>query len=179
MRIPFHGYRSIKAHYVVAALALLIGFLLLAHTASRNPHGGSTTELPNLPNLSVEDAAASQHYGITAAFLRSIDSAGFGPASPKQLVALRQYGVDGQYATRMKAAGMNGLNWDELVRLHQYEISPEYAASMSALGYKTPESLIRLRQYGATSAQIDKLQQTFHRRLSVDEVIRLAQVGFK
>jgi len=130
----------------------------------------SKQQMTGYANLSAQNLADLQHYGVTAAFANSINAIGLGQASVEQLVRLNQYGVDPQFAADVKRAGLVDLTLEDVIRFHQYGVSPEYVAGMYAMGYHEPDEILQLQQQGISVLQVNDLHRVGYRTLSPTQI---------
>lgn len=154
---------SIALLVTVFACALTQGSWAVGSTESKQ-------DMTGYANLSAQDLANLQHYGVTSAFANSINAIGLGHASVEQLVRLNQYGVDPQYAADVKKAGLVDLTLEDVIRFHQYGVSPEYVAGMYAMGYREPDEILQLQQQGISVLQVNDLHRVGYRALSPTQI---------
>jgi hypothetical protein len=154
------------------SIALLVTIFACAATQGSWVVGSieSKQHMTGYANLSAQNLADLQHYGVTAAFANSINAIGLGRASVEQLVRLNQYGVDPQFAADVKRAGLVDLTLEDVIRFHQYGVSPEYVAGMYAMGYHEPDEILQLQQQGIGVLQVNDLHSVGYRTLSPTQI---------
>lgn len=103
---------------------------------------------------------------------------GYGELSREQLIELRQDGVTATFTSRMRDLGYTELTLEQLVSLRQNDVSSTFAAMMKELGYElTVDDLIQLRQHDVTAYYTSNLHDLGYTEVTKDELIRLRDTG--
>jgi len=109
-----------------------------------------------------------------------MEEMGYANLTNEQLIELREEGVTATYTSRMRDLGYTDLTLDELVRLRQSGVSTTFAAMMKELGYiLTVDDLIQLEQHNVTAYYTSNLHDLGYTDLSKEELIRLKDTGVR
>ena len=102
-----------------------------------------------LDNLSVDDLISLKVQGVTADYVRQMQSAGLKP-NADELVGMKVQGITPDYVKEMRANGVE-VNADDLIGLKVQGVTPEYIRQMKDLGLETnADSLIGMKVQGIT-----------------------------
>jgi len=108
-------------------------------------------------NLSVDELVAMKVQGITPAYIRAIQEAGFKP-SPDELIGLKVQGVTPEYIHELHAAGLKP-DVNELIGLKVQGITSDYVHQMKELDLQTDaDNLIGLKVQGVTPQYVTEMR---------------------
>lgn len=124
-------------------------------------------------DLSREDLIELREQGVTATFTSRMRDLGYSDLTLDQLVRLRQNDVSSTFAAMMKELGYE-LSVDQLVNLRQHDVTAYYTSNMHDLGYTdiTREELIRLKDTGVETAEVEELISQNEELPTIEELIR-------
>ncbi len=109
-----------------------------------------------------------------------MEEMGYTDLTREDLIQLRQDGVTATFTSRMRDLGYTDLTLDNLVRLRQNDVSATFSAMMKELGYElSVEELIRLRQHGVTAYFTSNMHDYGYNDITTDELIRLKDTGVR
>ena len=102
-----------------------------------------------LDHLSVDDLISLKVQGVTADYVRQMQSEGLKP-NADELVGMKVQGITPDYVKEMRANGVE-VNADDLIGLKVQGVTPEYVRQMKELGLETnADSLIGMKVQGIT-----------------------------
>lgn len=133
------------------------------------------------PAPSVQDLVTLANAGVTAEYIDALAKSGYAKLSAASIVKLQNAGVSSTYLTDLAKLGHVGMSVDSLIALANAGVSPEYISGLADLGYSSvsTDDLIRMMNAGVTPDLIKRLRaHGFSDKLSVDELIKLANSGF-
>ncbi len=134
---------------------------------------GSWMEEMGYTGLDREDLIELREQGVTATYTSRLRDLGYSDITLEQVVSLAQNDASSRFVAMMIELGYE-LSVDELVRLRQHDVTAYYTSNLHDLGYTdiTPEELIRLKDTGVTTGEVEKLVQERESLPSVEELIR-------
>jgi hypothetical protein len=134
---------------------------------------GTWMEEMGYTDLSREDLIELREQGVTATFTSRMRDLGYTDLPLDQIVRLRQNDVSSTFAAMMKELGYD-LSVNDLVELRQHDVTAYYTSNLHDLGYTnvTKEELIRLKDTGVQTSEIQELIKLNDERPTVEEVIR-------
>lgn len=107
-----------------------------------------------------------------------MEEMGYTGLTREDLIRLRENGVTATFTSRMRDLGYTDLTLDDLVRLRQNDVSATFSAMMRELGYElSVEELIRLRQHNVTAYFTSNMHDLGYQDITTDELIRLKDTG--
>lgn len=107
-----------------------------------------------------------------------MEEMGYTGLTNEDLIQLRENGVTATFTSRMRDLGYTDLTLDDLVRLRQNDVSATFSAMMKELGYElSVDDLIRLRQHGVTAYYTSNLHDLGYEEITQEELIRLRDTG--
>lgn len=107
-----------------------------------------------------------------------MEEMGYTGLTREELIDLRQEGVTATFTSHMRDQGYTDLTLDDLVRLRQNDVSATFSAMMKELGYNlTVEDLIQLQQHDVTAYFTSNMHDLGYTDLTKDELIRLKDTG--
>lgn len=134
---------------------------------------GTWMEEMGYTGLSNEDLIELREQGVTATFTSRIRDLGYTDITLDEVVRLAQNDVSSQFAAMMKELGYT-LTVDELVQLRQHNVTAYYTSNLHDLGYTdiTKDELIRLKDTGVTTSEVERLIEERGEQPAIDELIR-------
>ena len=134
---------------------------------------GDWMEEMGYADLSRQDLIELRQQGVTATFTSRMRDLGYTDLTPDQLVRLRQNDVSSTFAAMMKELGYE-LSVEELVNLRQHDVTAYYTSNMHDLGYTgiTKEELIRLKDTGVETSEVQQFIDQNGEQASIEELIR-------
>jgi bla regulator protein blaR1 len=135
------------------------------------------------PRPSANALVSLANAGVSASYVQNIAKYGYANLSIDSLIALANAGVSSSYVGEMAKQGYNRMSVDTLTALSNAGVSPSYVRSLADVGYSgiSTDSLIRMANAGVTAKLIKTLRSHgigSNGKLSIDELIRLANEGF-
>lgn len=164
------GYTGLKADDLIALQNAGVTAPFIASVK------GSLRPLPSVPDL-----VALADAGVTSDYIGALAKSGYAKLSATSIVKLQNAGVSSAYLVDLAKLGHAGMSVDSLIALANAGVSPEYIRALAALGYAnvSTDDLVRMLDAGVTPDLIKKLRaHGFSDKLSVDELIKLAENGF-
>ncbi|MDZ7771895.1 MAG: hypothetical protein U5K31_04035 [Balneolaceae bacterium] len=136
---------------------------------------GASMEEMGYTGLTEEDLLVLREQGVTATYTRAIRALGYDQLTLDQVTRLAQEGVSSTFAAMMQELGYE-LSVDELIQLERAGVTAFFTSNMHDLGYPdiTMDELIRLRNVGATSDDVESLieQNPDGELPTIEEIIR-------
>lgn len=109
-----------------------------------------------------------------------MEEMGYTGLTKEDLIDLREEGVTATFTSRMRDLGYENLTLDDLVRLRQNDVSATFTAMMKELGYDlTVDDLVQLRQHGVTAYYTSNLHDLGYTDITKEELIRLKDTGVR
>ena len=133
------------------------------------------------PVPTVQDLVTLANSGVTPEFIDALAKSGYAKLSASSIVKLQNAGVSSTYLIDLAKLGHVGMSVDSLIALANAGVSPEYIRGLADLGYSSvsTDDLIRMLDAGVTPDLIKRLRaHGLSDKLSVDELIKLAENGF-
>lgn len=107
-----------------------------------------------------------------------MEEMGYTGLTREELIELRQQGVTATYTSRLRDLGYTDITLDEVVRLAQNDVSSRFAAMMKELGYTlSADDLVQLRQHNVTAYYTSNLHDLGYADITQEELIRLKDTG--
>jgi hypothetical protein len=78
--------------------------------------------LASLPDLSIGDAIDFQNHGVNPNLVAAVQSLGFGPYTPKEIIQMAQHGVDPDFFQALKEYGIRQISASEVVRARDHGV---------------------------------------------------------
>jgi beta-lactamase regulating signal transducer with metallopeptidase domain len=124
-------------------------------------------------NLSVDDLVEFRTHGVTAEFIRQMNTLFNHKLSVDTLAAMRIHGVTPEFAAEMKAAGLSNLSADDLIAFRIHGVTPQYLAEWKAAGYTalSADDLTAFRIHDVTPAFVQEMKALGFNQPSPDELI--------
>lgn len=134
---------------------------------------GTWMEEMGYTDLSREDLIDLRQQGVTATFTSRMRDLGYEDLSLEQIVRLRQNDVSSTFAAMMKELEYD-LTVDDLVELRQHDVTAYFTSNMHDLGYTdiSKEELIRLKDTGVQTSEVQKLVEENEELPTIEEIIR-------
>ena len=134
---------------------------------------GSWMEEMGYTGLSNEDLIELREQGVTATYTSRIRDLGYSDITLDEVVMLAQNDVSSTFAAMMKELGYN-LSVEDLVQLRQHNVTAYFTSNMHDLGYTdiTQEELIRLKDTGVTTSDVERLVEERGEQPGIEEIIR-------
>lgn len=134
---------------------------------------GSSMEAMGYTGLSQEDLLELRRQGVTATYTRRIRDLGYTDLTLDQVTRLAQSGVSSTFAAMMAELGYD-LTVEDLIELEQHDVTAFFTSNMHDLGYTdiTTDELIRLRDVGATTQDVEALMEEGEELPTIEEIIR-------
>ena len=119
---------------------------------------GSWMEEMGYTGLTREDLIELREQGVTATYTSRIRDLGYTDITLEEVTRLAQNDVSSTFAAMMKELGYD-LSVEQMVQLRQHDVTAYYTSNLHDLGYVdiTPEELIRLRNTGVTTEEVERL----------------------
>lgn len=114
------------------------------------PEFGAEIKSLGLAGMTIEQLIAFRIHGVEAAKLREMQSLGLGTPTADQAVALRIHNVTPEFVRGLKDAGLTKLGYDDAVAARIHGITADFIQEALKHGFKnlTLDQLIRLKQIG-------------------------------
>ncbi len=110
-------------------------------------------------HLTADELVGLKIQGVTAAYIRAIQTEGFKP-SADELIGMKVQGITPDYIHKMRAAGFK-LDVDDLIGLKVQGITPEYVHQIKDLGLKSDAGdLIGMKVQGITPDYVREMRAT-------------------
>lgn len=124
--------------------------------------------------LSVDEVVRLQSHGVTADYVRGLGASAKKKPTVDEIVRFKAHGLEPAYVSKLSGS----FEPEEMIRLHVHGVSADYVREFRALGYQSAsaEDLVRLRNHGV-SPEFARRAQTFHGKVTTDELIRLKVNG--
>lgn len=107
-----------------------------------------------------------------------MEEMGYTELSREDLIELREQGVTATYTSRLRDLGYTDITLDQVARLAQNDASSRFVAMMKELGYElSVEDLVQLRQHNVTAFYTSNLHDLGYQDITKDELIRLKDTG--
>ncbi len=164
------GYRALSADDLIALQNAGVSAQLVVAAKS----SGRATP-------TIKDLVALANAGVSSDYITTLAKNGYSKTSVASLIALANAGVSSSYLGDLANEGYAGIGIDSIIALANAGVSPSYIRGLADLGYSNISSsdLIRLADAGVTPKMIKTLRaHGFSDKLSVDELIKLANNGF-
>ncbi|MDZ7690965.1 MAG: hypothetical protein U5K69_07470 [Balneolaceae bacterium] len=124
-------------------------------------------------DLTREDLIELRQDGVTATFTSHMRDLGYTDLTLEQLVRLRQNDVSSTFTAMMKELGYQ-LSVEDLIQLRQHDVTAYFTSNMHDFGYTdiTMEELIRLKDTGVSTSEVESLVEESETLPTIDELIR-------
>lgn len=134
---------------------------------------GTWMEEMGYTDLTREDLIELREQGVTATFTSRIRDLGYADLTLEEVVRLAQNDVSSTFAAMMKELGYE-LSIDDMVQLRQHGVTAYFTSNMHDLGYTdiTMDELIRLRDVGASTSDVERLMEETGSQPTIEEIIR-------
>jgi len=142
-------------------------------TSEDNGHGFlAGLDAAGYRNLSVDDLIALKQHGVTPAYIRSIEAAGYKP-NVDDLVAMAIHGVTPEYIAQMKAQGFK-LDVDDLVAFKIHGVDASTIAAIRAMGYKPDaDDVVAFQIHGVTPETVRAMKSLGYGDPTLDQLVAL------
>lgn len=134
---------------------------------------GNWMEEMGYTDLTREDLIDLRSKGVTATFTSRMHDLGYNDLSLDQIVDLRRNDVSSTFAAMMNELGYD-LTADDLIELRQHDVTAYFTSNMHDLGYAdiTKEELIRLKDTGVETSEVQHLVEENDELPTIEELIR-------
>src|SRR5439155_22798969 len=85
--------------------------------------------------LTFEQLADMRLHGVNADFIRELQSIGYGPFRPGELIELRDHGVDRDFIEELRDEGLGYLSAGALVELRDHGVNADFVRDMRSIGF--------------------------------------------
>lgn len=132
------------------------------------------------PMPSVDDYIAMTAVGVTPAYIRELQQAGYRPDESKRLIEFAALKVTPQYLGALARAGYANLPQNEVVQLAALQIDPEFIRSFERIGYRNlpVNKLVELKALNVTPEFVLAVRRGGMTNPSVDQLVKLKAIGF-
>lgn len=127
---------------------------------------------------SVDDLIAMIDHAVSDGYIQGLLGLGLRPNSARALILMRDRGVGSSYAATVVRI-VPGTTADQLVAMREHGVGASFVEELARMGYHVSAAdLIRLRDHGISTSFIERARSHGYTKLSVDELIRLRDIGF-
>jgi hypothetical protein len=174
-----------KAGYNHLSFDQLVSFKATGVTAKfiSNLHGTNIkTGKPGTvvaENMPAEDVVSVKALNVDAAYINSLEKAGYTNISLNELTSMKAVGVTPQFIEEFSVAGYKNIPANELVSMKSVGVTPAYVKSLAAIGYKniSAEELTSMKATGVTAEYVAGLKASGYTNIRANELVSMKSVG--
>ena len=125
-------------------------------------------------NASIHELLELRSHGLTAAYLRDAQTAGFGRLTARDYVEMHNHGVGPDFLRHLTKAGYGDISVQDIVEMRNHGVDAGYLKDLARHGLKpAPRDLVEMKNQGVSPRFLNTLAQAGLGQLDPHEVVEL------
>ncbi|HEY4323960.1 MAG TPA: M56 family metallopeptidase [Mucilaginibacter sp.] len=172
------GYTHLTFEQLVSFKATGVNGKFISGLHGVNPKTGKPGNVV-ADTMPAEDVVSVKALNIDAAYISSLQKAGYSNIPINELTSMKAVGVTPQYIEELSAAGYQNIPPRELVSMKSVGVTPAYVKSLAVIGYTgiPARELTSLRAVGVAPEYVASLKSAGYNNIKVNDLVSMKSVG--